>query len=80
MENVRIESLKIYERKVPGSVATEKERIEWVAATGVSLEENNMGEQSTKRALHGCGPLATRAGTRPMWLRRPDWTYPCAPK
>ena len=38
LETARIEALEIYERKVLGSVATEKERIEWVAATGVSLE------------------------------------------
>lgn len=37
LETTRVDVFKVYEGK-PGSTATEKERIEWGAAAGVSLE------------------------------------------
>jgi hypothetical protein len=66
---------------VAGAVTTKKERIGWVAATGV-------GERKTRRALgdqHATRPsaadkLGVCARTRAGWRPDSDWTVPDAAK
>lgn len=82
LQTARTELLQGHERKEPGSTATEKERNEWGAATGVSLEgrRTTWGSSPRRQTLVGYGPLATRAGNRPICCVRHDWIDPCTPK
>lgn len=81
MEAARGNVLGAYEGKELGPTATEKECTEWGAATDVSLEGRvQHGGAVHEEALHSFGPLAIRAGTRPICLLSHDWTNPCALK